>query len=133
LSMLELTGDMNAYYPYDINWSEEGLGTSLKMDEEFLESLQPMIYQDEYQPLFPFGSRQMLKKRLIDLGIDTPRFGLVNTKLGYFMTFNLMEKASESENPEKFVNGVGQIIKWHLPRAYPIMSFPADKLATEEL
>jgi hypothetical protein len=132
LAMLELMGDVNAYYPYDIDWSTDREAT-ITMDDEFLESIQPMTYQDEYQPLFPFNSRELLKKNLISIGIENPKFGLINTKFGYFFTFRLSEAVGETENDKKFTSVVGQIIKWYLPRGYPIMFFPTDDLATEDL
>ena len=68
LAMLELMGDIDAYYPYDIDWSTEKLGASMIMDKDFAESIEQMTYQDEYQPLFPFNSREPKKKS--DIGIE---------------------------------------------------------------
>ena len=130
--MLELMGDVNAYYPYDISWSEEPLGSSLTCDREFAESIRPFSYDEKYQPLFPFRSRELIKDRLIAHGIDEPKFGLFDTKFGKFMTFNFVDKATESENPAQVIQELGELAKWHLPRGYSML-FLADELATEAL
>ena len=132
LTMLELMGDVNAYYPYDISWSEEPLGSSLTCDREFAESIRPFSYDEKYQPLFPFRSRELIKDRLIAHGIDEPKFGLFDTKFGKFMTFNFVDKATESENPAQVIQELGELAKWHLPRGYSML-FLADELATEAL
>ena len=133
LAMLEIMGDMNAYYPYDLNWSEEKLGKSFMLDDEFVSSVQAMVYYDEYQPLFPFNSRQLIKEKLISLGVEKPKYGLINSKLGYFMIFNFGERGDQSEAGQKFIAEAGPIIKWYLPRAYPLMFIPSDEIAGEEL
>lgn len=132
LTMLELMGDVNAYYPYDLSWSEEPLSSSFTCDRELAESIKPISYEDNYQPLFPFRSRELIKERLIERGIDEPRFGLFDTKFGMFMTFNFVDKATESENPAQVIQELGELAKWHLPRGYSML-FIADELATEAL
>ena len=132
LSMLELMGDVNAYYPHDLKWSEESIDASLTCDKEFAESIKPFSYAEKYQPLFPFRSRGLIKERLIESGIEEPKFGLFDSKFGNFMTFNFVNKAMESENPAQVINELGGLVKWHLPRGYSLLCI-ADQLATEIL
>ena len=132
LTMLELMGDVNAYYPYDLEWSEEPLDAPFQSDKEFIQSVRPFGYEDKYQPLFPFRSRELIKERLIAKGIEEPKFGLFDSKIGKFMTFNFVNKAMESENPAEVVHQLGSIAKWYLPRGYSLL-FLADELATEAL
>jgi hypothetical protein len=132
LTMLELMGDVNAYYPYDLEWSEEPLSGGFTSNKELAESIRPFSYDEKYQPLFPFRSRELIKERLIEHGIDEPRFGLFDTKFGMFMTFNFVDKATESENPAQVIQELGELAKWHLPRGYSML-FLADELATESL
>lgn len=132
LAMLELMGDVNAYYPYDLEWSEEPLDAPFQSDKDFIQSIRPFGYEDKYQPLFPFRSRELIKERLIAKGIEEPKFGLFDSKFGKFITFNFVNKAMESENPAEVVHQLGSIAKWYLPRGYSLL-FLADELATEAL
>jgi len=78
LAMLEIMGDMNAYYSYDLNLWDEKFGKSFLLDDEFVSSIKAMVYNDEYQPLLPFNSRQLIKEKLISLGVEKPKYGSTN-------------------------------------------------------
>jgi len=134
LGMLELTGSVNAVYPHDIKWSEpdETLQVPFVCDREFSDSIAPLDYKEEYEPLFPFRSRELIKTMLLERGIEVPKFGLFDTKYGVFITFNVVEHAEKEGALEAVLENYGEPIKWHLPRAYPLL-FLADELAGEPL
>ena len=70
---------------------------------------------------------------MISHGVKNPKYGVIKTKLGFFMIFNFGEKGDQNEEGEQFIAEVGPIVKWHLPRAYPLMFIATDEVADIEL
>ena len=138
LCMLKLRGGHLRDYPSEIEWTthratQESFPEGFTIDDEFCSTSEFISYDENgKEPLFPFRSRSLIKESMINAGISEPKYNLLKTKQGVFITFNILEHCQKFDHKNELIKDWGLSLQWVLPKCYSLF-FVSDKVAVHPL
>ena len=138
LCMLKLRGGHLRDYPSEIEWAthratQESFPEGYTIDDELCSTSEFISYDENgKEPLFPFGSRTLIKESMINAGISEPKYNLLKTKQGVFITFNILEHCQKFDHKNELIKDWGLSFQWVLPKCYSLF-FIDDKIPVHPL